>query len=184
VIGLGERVDDAGELNGCLGGSRKPEWSPRPVNHLAELGRWVMLDWVWIVTRVWPHPQPLSLWGEGRADVEGETAWQVRGLLDGLGGITKNEWINKQEANEAGDTVKIYHVEPFYPNITDKQARKEGAGAVSEQMQTAINRFAADGWVFERYEGVQTAVSSGCLWVSSSQAQTYHMLVFSKEIAC
>lgn len=78
--------------------------------------------------------------------------------------------------------MKTYHVEPFYPNITDKQARKQGASAVSEQMQDIINRFAADGWAFERYDGVQTAVNSGCLWVSNSRPQTYHMLVFSKDI--
>ena len=96
--------------------------------------------------------------------------------------MPNNDPNDKQANDELGGIVKTYHVEPFYPNITDKQARKQGAGAVSEQMQTIINRFAADGWSFERYDGVQTAVNSGCLWVSSSRPQTYHMLVFSKDI--
>lgn len=78
--------------------------------------------------------------------------------------------------------MKTYHVEPFYPNITDKQAKKEGPNAVADQMQGIINRYATDGWSFERYDGVQTMVNSGCLGVGARTQQTYHMLVFSKEI--
>jgi hypothetical protein len=77
--------------------------------------------------------------------------------------------------------MKTYHVEPFYPNLTDKQAKKEGPDAVANQMQSIINHYAAQGWNFERYDGVQTAVNSGCLGGGARTQQTYHMLVFSKD---
>jgi hypothetical protein len=84
---------------------------------------------------------------------------------------------NNKADHELEGSMKTYHVEPFFPNLTNKQARQEGPSAVANQMQSVINRFAADGWSFERYDGVQTVVNSGCLGGTRTQ-QTYHMLVF------
>jgi hypothetical protein len=78
--------------------------------------------------------------------------------------------------------MKVYHVEPFEPVISEKVATKKGADTIAEQLAAMLNRGAAGGWTFERYENVVTTVNPGCLTIfAGAKTVTYGVLVFSKE---
>jgi hypothetical protein len=77
--------------------------------------------------------------------------------------------------------VKTYHVEPFFPTISERQATKEGAALVAKQLEEMLNRGGRGGWQFDGYHEIEVLVKMGCLG-GGPKRSGYHMLVFSQDI--
>jgi hypothetical protein len=78
--------------------------------------------------------------------------------------------------------MKVYHVEPFYPELTEKVVSKQGGRALADRLAAVLNEAGGQGRAFEGYHRVEMTVRSGCLGIplGSRDANAY-MLVFSKD---
>lgn len=78
--------------------------------------------------------------------------------------------------------MRTYHVEPFNPNLGEKQASREGSSKIAAMMAEMVGKAAAQGWTFDGYHTVQTTVNPGCLtfWKDPVTVH-YGVLVFSRE---
>jgi hypothetical protein len=77
-------------------------------------------------------------------------------------------------------TVKTFHVEPFNPMISEREASKEGSALVAKQLADMLNRGGRGGWEFDGYHAIQVFVKQGCLG-GGPKPVFYHMLVFSRD---
>lgn len=78
--------------------------------------------------------------------------------------------------------MKTYHVVPFDPGISEKEANRKGAEAISSRLQQLINHHVQQGWQYEAYESVVTTVNPGCLSMFSGPRTVYYgVVVFSRE---
>lgn len=78
--------------------------------------------------------------------------------------------------------MRQYHVEPFNPNIGEKQASREGSSKIAAMMAEMIQRAAAQGWTFDGYHTIETTVNPGCLnMFGGPRLVNYGVLVFSRD---
>ena len=76
--------------------------------------------------------------------------------------------------------MKTYHVEPFFPTISEREASKEGSALVAKQLADMLNRGGRGSWEFQGYHEIEVLVKQGCLG-GGPKRTGYHMLVFSHE---
>jgi hypothetical protein len=80
--------------------------------------------------------------------------------------------------------MKTYHVEPFNPNLGEREATGLGAAVIAQQMAEKLNRSGQGTWTFEGYYAVSVDAKPGCLGIFGGVRTTtnhYGMLVFSQD---
>lgn len=79
--------------------------------------------------------------------------------------------------------MKTYHVVPFDPGISEREANKQGAEAIADRLQKTINHYVQQDWQYERYEAVVTTVNPGCLGIFQGPRTVYYgVVVFSRDL--
>lgn len=79
--------------------------------------------------------------------------------------------------------MREYHVVPFDPGISERDASKKGAETVADRLQQTINHHSKHGWEYDRYDSVVTTVNPGCLsFFQGPQRVYYGVIVFSRAI--
>ena len=76
--------------------------------------------------------------------------------------------------------MKTYKVVPYVANITTKDTTT----TVAQKLESVINDFASQGWLFESVEKFETSVKDpGCFGLNEKNTTNFFQLVvFSKEI--